>query len=321
MIPGRIFTGARHAAMLLLVAAASCMAPKAPPGAAAPPPIIGRWDIVVHDPAGDFPSWLEVRLSGRKTLVGQFVAKFGSARPIGQVFYRDDKFHFSLPVQWESLKQDQWMRGEVKGDAISGKTLACTGRVVKFDGVRAPRLLRDREPEWGEPLELFDGATLNGWTPRSGASQWVVTNGLMTNLKSGTDIVTLRKFMDFKLHAEFRYPKESNSGIYLRGRYEVQIEDTCGLPPDSHATGSIYGFLQPRINAAKLAGEWQTYDITLVGRMVTVELNGARVISQQEIAGITGGALDSQEGEPGPLLIQGDHGPIEFRKVTLTPAK
>jgi hypothetical protein len=170
---------------------------------------------------------------------------------------------------------------------------------------------------------LFNGKDLAGWKPRLAGVKngWVVKGGLLVNEKPGNDLLTEKKFTDFKLHAEFRYPRGSNSGIYLRGRYEVQIEDNYGQEPDSHHIGGVYGFLTPSVNAAKKAGEWQTLDVVLVGRVVTVLLNGERVIDRQTIPGITGGALDSDEGAPGPLLLQGDHGPIEFRKVTLTPAR
>jgi Domain of Unknown Function (DUF1080) len=116
------------------------------------------------------------------------------------------------------------------------------------------------------------------------------------------------------------YPSAvDNSGVYLRGRYEVQIEDNFGEEPDSHNIGGIYGFLMPIKNAAKESGEWQTLEVTLVGRAVTVVLNGEQVIDRQAIPGITGGALDSHEGEPGPIMLQGDHGVVEFRRVTLIP--
>ncbi|HEX5269686.1 MAG TPA: DUF1080 domain-containing protein, partial [Gemmataceae bacterium] len=144
--------------------------------------------------------------------------------------------------------------------------------------------------------------------------------GLLTNATPGNDLVSERKFTDFQLSAEFRYPKGSNSGVYLRGRYEVQIEDDYGEEPDSHKIGGVYGFLTPSVNAAKKPGEWQALEVTLVGRQVTVLLNGERVIDRQAIPGITGGALDSDEGRPGPIMLQGDHGRIEFRKVTVTPA-
>ena len=171
-------------------------------------------------------------------------------------------------------------------------------------------------------MELFNGKDLTGWKPRSAQTKngWTVRDGLLVNATPGNDLVTEQKFTDFQVHAEFRYPKGSNSGIYLRGRYEVQIEDNYGDEPDSHKIGGIYGFLTPCLNAAKKPGEWQTMDITLVGRVVTVVFNGERVIDRQTIPGITGGALDSDEGAPGPLFLQGDHGPIEFRKLTLTPS-
>jgi hypothetical protein len=170
-------------------------------------------------------------------------------------------------------------------------------------------------------VELFNGNDLTGWKPRSASHKngWLARDGLLVNATPGNDLVTEQRFTDFQLHAEFRYPRRSNSGIYLRGRYEVQIEDNFGEEPDSHKIGSVYGFLTPCVNAAKKPGEWQTLDVTLVGRVVTVVLNGERVIDRQTIPGITGGALDSDEGSPGPILLQGDHGPIDFRKVTLTP--
>ena len=133
--------------------------------------------------------------------------------------------------------------------------------------------------------------------------------------------MTEEKFMDFKLHVEFRYPEGSNSGVYLRGRYEVQVEDGYGKQPDSHYLGGVYGFLTPNENAAKKAGEWQSYDITLVGRRVTVVANGKTIIHNQIIPGITGGALISREAEPGPLYLQGDHGPVEYRNITIATPK
>ena len=152
-------------------------------------------------------------------------------------------------------------------------------------------------------------------------NQWVVRNGVLSSPRSGVNLRTSRTFDDFKLHVEFRYPRESNSGVYLRGRHEVQIEDDYGREPDSHGFSGVYGFIAPSEIAALPAGRWQTYDITLVGRMLTVVANGRMVISNQEIPGITGAALDSKEGEPGPLLLQGDHGPIDFRNIIVTPAK
>ncbi len=167
---------------------------------------------------------------------------------------------------------------------------------------------------------MFNGTDLKGWHAL-GENQWKAVNGVLTSPKTGSNIVTDDVFNDFKLHVEFRIPKGSNSGVYLRGRYELQISDSKGLDPARGEMGAIYGFITPSEMMAKGAGEWQSYDVTLVGRMITVVANGTMVICNREIPGITGGALDSNEGAPGPLLIQGDHGAVEFRNIVLTPAK
>src|SRR5206468_420478 len=205
-------------------------------------------------------------------------------------------------------------------DMLRGATTDEKGRPLSWTGRRAPSLQRARPPAWGEPIQLFNGKDQSGWKPRSTSAKngWEVRDGMLVNAAPGNDLVTDRYFTDFKLHAEFRYPRGSNSGIYLRGRYEVQIEDNYGDEPDSHKIGGVYGFLTPSVNAAKRPGEWQTLDIMLVGRVLTIVFNGERIIDRQTIPGITGGALDSDEGSPGPIMLQGDHGPIDFRRLTLT---
>lgn len=288
-----------------------------------PPTVCGRWDLTVKGSHGDYPAWLEVRLSGRTTLVGSFVGRFGSARPISHVDFDGGNIHFSIPPQWESRKEDLDFEGKIDGDSLHGETTDDDGQRVAWTGRRAPSLARSKPPAWGAPVELFNGKDLTGWKPRSpdAKNRWEARDGVLVNTAAGADLVTEGKFTDFQLHAEFRYPTGSNSGIYLRGRYEVQIEDDYGEEPESHRIGGVYGFLTPSVNAAKKAGEWQTIDVTLVGRTVTVVLNGERIIDRQAIPGVTGGALESDEGDPGHLLLQGDHGPVEFRHLILTPAE
>ncbi len=282
--------------------------------------LIGRWDLVVKGPEGDFPSWLEVKLSGNRTLVGYFVGRSGSARPISKVDVAGGTMKFSLPTQWDIGNQDFRFEGTLADDQLSGWMTDAQGVRMTWAAVRAPSLRRSAEPVWGAPIDLFNGKDLTGWESNV-ANPWSVANGILSNPKPGSNLITRQKFSDFKLHAEFRYPKGGNSGLYLRGRYEVQIEDSRGMEPGSLHLGGVYGFLPPNEDAAKAPGEWQTYDITLVGRLVTVVLNGRTVISRQAIPGITGGALDSNEGAPGPVMLQGDHTSIEFRKLVLTPAK
>lgn len=282
--------------------------------------IEGRWDLVISKDGKELPSWLEVRHSGNKTLVGRFVYAFGSARPISEVKFADGKFSFSIPPQWEPGDANMSFEGTVGSGTLTGKMTYTDGKSYAFTGTRAPSLKRDKEPEWSKPVSLFNGKDISGWHAE-GENQWVVENGVLKSPKSGANLVSDTRYNDFKLHVEFRCPKGSNSGIYLRGRYEVQIIDSKGAEPEDGLFAGVYGFLTPNEMVAKDPSEWQTYDITLVGRTVTVVANGKSVITGQLIPGITGGAIDSKEGEPGPLMIQGDHGPIEFRNITITPAK
>lgn len=280
----------------------------------------GRWDMTISMNEKTVPSWLEVRHSGIHTLVGQFVGSGGSARPIAHVYFRDNKMSFSIPPQWEADTADLFFEGTVQGDSLTGSMIASNGSRYTWSAVRAPSLRSSTEPVWGSPIHLFNGKDLSGWHAL-GENQWVAQNGVLRSPRTGANLVTDNSFTNFKLHIEFRYQKESNSGVYLRGRYEVQIADSKGKEPLVGELGAVYGFLTPSDQMAREAGVWQSYDITLVGRMVTIVANGKRIICNQEIPGITGGALNSREGEPGPLLLQGDHGPIEYRNIILTPAK
>ncbi|MCU0647485.1 MAG: DUF1080 domain-containing protein [Gemmatimonadaceae bacterium] len=264
------------------------------------PPIIGRWDLTVQTKDGPRPSWLEVTSSGFGTLVGRFVYAFGSARPIGQVTFADGAFSFAIPPQWEQGKELFRVEGRITADSLRGSFVLPDGESQSFAGARAPLLRRDRPPVWGTPRALFNGRDLSGWRAAEGENKWRVINGILTNTGSGANLITDARFTDFRLQVEFRYPKNGNSGIYLRGRHEVQVEDTGDREPESTYLGGVYGFLVPNQRAGRAPGEWQTYDITLIGRRVTVVLNGKTVIADQTIPGITGGALDSDEGAPGP---------------------
>jgi hypothetical protein len=306
-------------ALSLSLTAASSSGVGAPTSHVAAADIIGRWDITVQSASGAFPSWLEVQLSGNSTLVGRFVGQFGSARPISRVDFKDGALRFAIPPQWEQGSGDLRVEATLDGEKLTGTLTDPAGMRSPFTGVRAP-LLRHAEPAWGKQVALFNGKDLSGWEA-TGVNQWTVVNGILTSAKPGSNLRTSKTFTDFKLHVEFRVPPKGNSGIYLRGRHEVQVEDSKGMPLDSHHEGGVYGFLTPNEDAARAPGEWQSYDITLVGRLVTIVLNGRTVISRQEIPGITGGALDSNEGAPGPLLIQGDHSSVEYRKVVLTPPR
>ncbi len=284
-------------------------------------PAIGRWDLTVQNGNGSYPSWVEVTLSGNRTLVGRFVGGGGSARPISRVEYADGTMKFSIPPQWDRENADLKFEAKVIGDALSGTIINPSGEAQKFTGKRAPLLRRTAPVVWGAAKPLFNGKDLTGWKPSEGTNQWKAVNGELQNAKGGSNLITTDTYTDFKLHVEVKYPKGGNSGIYLRGRYEVQVEDNGTEEPLPVHLGGIYGFLVPNENVSKGPDAWQTFDITLVGRRVTVVLNGKTIIADQTIPGITGGALDSDENAPGPIYLQGDHGPVVYRNLTITPAK
>jgi Domain of Unknown Function (DUF1080) len=283
--------------------------------------IEGRWDITIDKAGKKLPAWLEVNHSGKKKLNGQFVSESGSARPISKINFKNNKMSFAIPAQWDDSDKDLIVEGVINGNKLSGKMVTPMGEKLSWVAVRAPRLITLQEPVWGKPISLFNGKNLDGWKSFGAKNQWIAENGVLKSPKSGVNLSTIAKFKDFKLHIEFKYPKGSNSGVYLRGRYEVQITDSKGLEPLKDQLGAIYGFIAPLEIPAKNAGEWQSFDITLVGRLVTVALNGKTIILKDEIPGITGGALDSNEEEAGPIYFQGDHGPIDFRNIIITPAE
>ena len=274
---------------------------------------IGRWDLTVCEDSTSFPSWVELGETG-----GRFVGRVGSARPLESVAIDGDKITFSLPPQYESRKDPLVFHGELVSGNLQGTTTLDNGSPTTWSGKPAPALPA-KTVIWGQPTELI-GDDLSNCTLRSPdwVGHWSISDGMLVNSAAGSDLITTARFGDFKLVAEYTYPKDSNSGIYLRGRYEFQILDDFESKKNGvGSSAAIYGFIAPTVNSINAPDEWNTAEITLIGRIVTVVLNGVTVIDSQEIPGITGGALESNEGEPGPLFVQGDHGPVTFRKLTI----
>jgi hypothetical protein len=202
----------------------------------------------------------------------------------------------------------------LSGDRLAG---LLSVRDTEFEGsVKA-----SRRRQWGEPIELFNGRDLSNWEYQQNSSenQWHAVDKVMVNQKAGWNILTKQKFKDYKLRVDVKVPSHGNSGIYVNGRYEVQVEDGYGKEASEGSIGAIYGRAVPTSNPSRPAGEWQTFEITFVDYWATVTLNGTTIVDNVLIEGITGGALDSNESEPGPIMLQGDHGPIEYRNVVLTP--
>ncbi len=282
---------------------------------------LGRWDITIldPDPKSTFnSSWWKIEKAGGG-LKGFQVWKWGSVEPVDRVEVNDGE----VVVLKKDGQKEMVCRARLEGGKLSGTVLYPDKKTLPIEGTRAPDLTDRKVKKWGKPVTLFDGKSLEGWHLRvPGAPMgWEAKDGALVNGRPGTDIVSKAKFQDFKLHLEYNVDTGSNSGVYLRGRYEVQILDDHGKGVESHGNGAVYSRIPPKQNVSKPAGEWQTCDITLVGRKLSVFLNGKPIIEDGILEGITGGALDAREGEPGPILLQGDHGKVSFRDIVVTPAE
>lgn len=290
-------------------------------------PFAGRWDLTIRTSSDSYPSWLEFADEGGSPQV-RIVGRVASAHEATNVkaegsrltFTTSEWFGKTIPVTWEINASGGKLGGiQKRGDGVTGK----------LTGVQAPALHREVSA-WGQPEPLFNGKDTTGWEAlitepgKPVQSNWRAIGGELVNTAPGANIRTKRTFQDFKLHVEYNCPNDGNSGVYLRGRYEVQVEYEPADKNDAlHGMGSVYGFLAPSAAVPPKPGQWESYDITFVGRTVTVVRDGVTTIRDQEVPGITGGALDSNEGQPGPIYIQGDHtGGMKYRNITITlPAR
>jgi type 1 glutamine amidotransferase len=169
---------------------------------------------------------------------------------------------------------------------------------------------------------LFDGVNLDGWHYRnpSGTKSWSAQDSMLVNTipegGHGSDLVSDAKFKNFTVRYEYLVPKGANSGFYLRGRHEIQIlDDGDAAQPSNSSNGSLYNHTVPSKMASKKAGEWQTVEATMIGNKITVILNGQKIIDNVTCDKGTGGQLDDNVNEPGPFLLQGDHGAVAFRNL------
>ncbi len=284
---------------------------------------LGRWDLTLKAPEREYPSWLEIS-SDDSHLKAQMVGRWGNARPLPRIELSEGQLTFISPKEEEARKEDMVFKAKLVRNSLVGNTTGPDGTPWAFTGQRAPSLNRKDTQHWGKPVQLFNGKDLTGWEPDKAnpTAVWKVQDGALISPGHGPELINDHKFEDFKLHIEFNYGPNSNSGIYLRGRYEVQVEDNSIQEPPSHHTGGVYGFLAASPDMPRKPGEWQTFDITLVGRTITVVQNGQTIIDNKEIPGITGGALDSHEELPGPIYLQGsEDGRIAYRNIVLTPAR
>jgi hypothetical protein len=298
-------------------------------------PFIGSWNLTGTGPDSANVYWLEVKEENGQ-LTGSFLNRVGNPSALGIVKVENGELIF------QAGRPDQLSGPEYRARLEDGKLVgrhsmrsggrgrggaeapAPTERVVNWIGVRRPEFPAtdaNAEQKYGTPVALFDGTSMDAFVPQFADRQlfWAVVDGLLANVPPANNLVSKEKFTDFKLEMEYRLASQGNSGVYLRGRYELQLLDDRGQPPGILGHMSIYGRKAAAVNASLAPYRWQQMTAVLVGNRVTVTLNGQKVQDNSVIEGITGGALDNNELAPGPLMIQGDHSHAAFRKIVVTP--
>jgi hypothetical protein len=307
---------------------------------------LGQWTI---DIGTSQVGWLEVRQQ-EGYLDGDLLWGGGSVLPVQYIYLSDNVLYIGKDTRKVVRKSDEkgtetrihnisnWVEIKREGEKISGYYLRPKTSGIGLDSVfiKGTKLPEVPPPpdmtkiKYGKPIQLLNNKDLSGWrmVEKNKANGWSVNNGVLINnpvQKEGEkplqygNLRTEKEFEDFNLKLEVNVPAHSNSGVYLRGRHEIQVSDSYGLPLDSHNMGALYSRLTPIVNAEKPAGEWQSLDLTLCDRHLTVILNGKLIIDNQPVYGPTGGALTSDVFAPGPIYLQGDHGKVSYRNLILTP--
>lgn len=283
---------------------------------------IGRWNVLIAEADDTFRSGgFQIERKG-DGLAGALVWRWGSFAPVKSVEWHERALRI---VREEKPGQADVFEARLDGETLAGQVTYADGKVHHFRGRRAPELPSAAPPAWAKPVALFDGKSLAGWKLRDPKARlgWAVVGGELAVVepKGNADLVSEHDFQDFKLHLEFNVEPRSNSGVYLRGRYELQILDNPDAKTalDSHGCGAVYSRIAPRLDATRPAGEWNALDVTVIGRSINVILNGKEIVGGT-LEGITGGALDPFEDRPGPLMLQGDHGRVRFRNISVSAA-
>ncbi|SHM52281.1 protein of unknown function [Cyclobacterium lianum] len=301
-------------------------------------PFTGMWGLEIE---GGGIGWLHVT-EEKGYLDAELLWIGGSVLPVASVYLADDNALVVTRTSSSKKSEDRshtlthTLRIEKSGETLKG-TMSGPGRngeyQTRFTGSRMPPM--PEKPDlsaitYGKPISLFNGDDMEGWELMNSNQKngFTVIDGVMVNDPrqpengehiSYGNIRTAQEFEDFNLTLEVNVPEGNNSGVYLRGMYEIQVVDSYGKPVDSHNMGALYSRITPDLAAEKPAGEWQSMDITLVDRHITVILNGKKIIDNEPAWGPTGGAISTKVLEAGPIFLQGDHGKVSYRNIVLRP--
>lgn len=306
----------------------------------------GQWSL---DITGGGVGWLHIH-EDQGFLDAELMWIGGSVTPISHIYLRDDE-HIVI-TRTETILKTKDDNVDPRSHTLTytitathGPQGTIIGEMVApfhnkpgenrrtFIGRRTPAMPPAPDlsaVQYGVPINLFNGKNLDGWR--------IINPDQPNGFKAEDDILvtdpvqpengdhlyygnlrTDQEFEDFNLKLEVNIPKENNSGIYLRGIYEVQVYDSYQKPLDSHHMGALYSRITPTVSAEKPHDTWQSVDITLCDRHVTIILNGIKIIDNKPVLGPTGGAISPDVMAPGPIYLQGDHGNVLYRNIVLTP--
>ena len=254
--------------------------------------------------------------------------RWASPTQMKNVVVDGPNFSFVMPGGGVKVVGSVQKCGALKAEAFDKKNRKI-GDVTGWLNPPVDPSVKTSDAKFGETVDLLkDG--LAGWETMDPKAKfgWSFKDGVLSNklglrpdgrwAGGGANLKTkLEDFFDFNLEYDVRVPAKSNSGVYLRGRYEVQVVDSFGKNPDYHAMASLYGRIVPKEYAEKAPGEWQHVSVTLYKRHITVVLNGVTIIDNEPVLGITGGAIDANESVPGPIYLQGDHSDADFKNMIL----
>lgn len=290
--------------------------------------VIGRWALTLPDGQ---PGWLGFEQNGPDISASLLWGR-GSVVPV-EVTLRNGVLELSRAAPRRKDGARQVIVGTAQGDRLYlvSHTVTATGVELAREELIGTRIA-DLPPRpnlkavtFARAVPLLTGKLSDQWIPVDprAPNGWMLVDGVLSNRVSqkGARFANLRTrdvYDDFMLTTELRTSAGSNSGIYLRGVYEIQVAETHGKPPNGHSMGALYTRITPSTSAERPIGEWQTLKIILVARHVSVWLNGTLIIDNQPALGCTGGALSSDEFKSGPLMLQGDHSDIDYRNMEIS---
>ncbi len=256
-----------------------------------------------------------------------WIRSFGNGRVFYSVLGHNDFIFWNSVVMQHYLAGLQFAIGDLPADTTPSGGTTAVSTIKPFDGksLSGWKLKYDEGSHWVVAEAKLDPQDPKQFSAASGSGHLVNAKG------GGVDIYTEQEFGDCRLEIEVMVPRGSNSGIYFHGNYEVQVLDSFGRENvRASDIGGIYGAQAPRVNASKAPGEWQKFVIDFQAprfegdKKVSnalfkrVELNGQILHENVEVKGVTGGNLGRGESPTGPLMFQGDHGPVAYRNIKLT---